>query len=46
MDNYVTRKLNEAKPYIINQNRANVTLFSTKGVKFDRQLTGNADGAC
>ena len=45
MDNSGTRKLNGAKPYIVNQNGANVT-FSTKGVKFDRYLTGNADGAC
>ena len=35
MDNSGTRKLNEAKPCIVNQNEANVT-FSTKGVKFDR----------
>ena len=42
MDNSATRKLNEAKPYIVNQNGANVT-FSTKGVKFDRQLTGKGD---
>ena len=35
MDNSDTRKLNGAKPYIVNQNGANVT-FSTKGVKFDR----------
>ena len=45
MDNSDTRKLNEAKPYIVNQNGANVT-FSTKGVKFGRQLTENADEAC
>ena len=35
MDNSDKRKLNGVKPYIVNQNGANVT-FSTKGVKFDR----------
>ena len=35
MDNSVTYKLNETKPYIVNQNGANVA-FLTKGVKFDR----------
>ena len=45
MDNSGTRKLNGAKPYIVNQNGKNVT-FSTKGVKFDSYLIENADGAC
>ena len=45
MDNSDTRKLNGAKPYIVNQNGENVT-FSTKGVKFDSQLTENADEVC
>ena len=44
MDNSDTRKLDGAKPYIINQNGTNLAL-SNRGVKFDRQLTGNTDMA-
>ena len=45
MDNSGTHKLNGVKSYIVNQNEANVT-FSTKVVKFDCELTENADGTC
>ena len=44
MDNSGSRKLDSAKPYIINKNGTNLAL-SNRGVKFDRQLTGNADMA-
>ena len=44
MSTYDSDKFKGAKPYIVKQNGANVT-FSNIGIKFDRQLTGNTDGA-